>query len=108
VLGVADIVYHLSVSVGGGLTAHHAQHSGVALANQHAAAIRDGQSIRRSFPGRESLVDEFVVAERLGLDHAARLLAGEIAGPGLTDDELGGDVASVRKALLRLGRGAGA
>ena len=60
VLGVADVVYHLSVSVGGGLDAHHAQHAGVALANQHAAAIRDGQAIRHAFPGREALVDEFV------------------------------------------------
>jgi hypothetical protein len=105
VLGVADVVYHLSVSVGGGLTAHHAQHAGVALANQHAAAFRDGQSIRRAFPGREAWVDEFVVAERLGMAHSARMLAGAIAGPALTDTDLGGDLTDIRKALLRLGRG---
>jgi predicted heme/steroid binding protein len=105
VLGVADVVYHLSVSPGGGLGAHHAQHAGVALANQHASAIRDGQSVRRAFPGREALVDEFVVAERLGLEHSARLLAREIAGPALTAEDLAGDVASVRKALLRVGKG---
>lgn len=105
VLGVADVVYHLSVSPGGGLGAHHAQHAGVALANQHAAAIRDGQAVRRAFPGREALVDEFVVAERLGLVHSARLLAREIAGPALAEADLAGDVASVRRALLRVGRG---
>lgn len=105
VLGVADVVYHLSVSPGGGLGAHHAQHAGVALANQHAAAVRDGQAMRRSFPGREPLVDEFVVAERLGLVHSARLLAHEIAGPALTEADLAGDVPQLRRALLRIGRG---
>jgi hypothetical protein len=105
VLGVAEVAYHLSVSIGGGLTAHHAQHAGVALANQHAAAIRDGHAIRRYFAGREALVDEFVVAERLGLTHAARLLARAIAGSGLTPDDLAGDVPHVRKALVRLGKG---
>lgn len=101
VLGVADVVYHLSVSIGGGLTAHHAQHAGVALANQHAAAIRDGQAIRHAYPGREQLVDEFVVAERLGLAHSARLLATAIAGPSLSAEALAGDVAGLRRALLQ-------
>lgn len=106
VLGVADVVYHLSVSPGGGLGPHHAQHAGVALANQHAAAVRDGQAIRRAFPGRESLVDEFVTAERLGLVHAAHLLAREIAGPGAAlPDERATDLSGLRQALLRLGRG---
>lgn len=104
VLGVADVVYHLSVSPGGGLGPHHAQHAGVALANRHAAAVRDGQAIRHAFPGREALVDEFVVAERLGLAHAARLLAAQIA-PGLPADELAGDPESLRAALLAAGRG---
>ena len=104
VLGVADVVYHLSVSPGGGLGPHHAQHAGVALANLHAGAVRDGQAIRHAFPGREALVDEFVVAERLGLAHAARLLAAQIA-PSLTQDELGGDPESLRRALLAAGRG---
>ncbi len=46
VLGVPDVVYHLSVSPGGGLTPHHAQHAGTGLANQHAAVFhgaRHGQ-----------------------------------------------------------------
>ena len=104
VLGVADVIYHLSVSIGGGLTAHHAQHAGVALANQHAAAIRDGEAIRHAYPGKEHLVDEFGVAERLGLTHSARLLATAIAGPSLSADSLAGDVAGLRRALLRQAR----
>lgn len=106
VLGVADVVYHLSVSPGAGLGEHHAQHAGVALANQHAAALREGQSLRHLFPGREALVDEFVVADRLGLGHAAALLAREIGGPALTSVDPG-DTAALRAALLRLGRGPG-
>ncbi len=105
VLGVADVVYHLSVSIGGGLTVHHAQHAGVALANQHAAAVRDGQQLRRAFPGREALVDEFVRADRLDLPLSARLLAREIAGPALTDTELAGGLPALRAALLAVGRG---
>jgi hypothetical protein len=110
VLGVADVVYHLSVSIGGGLTAHHAQHAGVALANQHAAAIRDGQAIRHSYPGREHLVDEFVIAERLNLIHSAHLLAKEISngrvggrtapGAGAASDIATSKMATLRKALL--------
>ncbi|MEZ5094380.1 hypothetical protein [Nocardioides sp.] len=103
VLGIAEVVYHLSVSPGGGLSGHHAQHAGVALANRHAAAVRDGQAIRHAFPGREALVDEFVVAERVGLRHAARLLAAEIA-PSLSAAELAGDAEELRRALLTAGR----
>jgi len=105
VLGVADVVYHLSVSVGGGLTVHHAQHAGVALANQHAAAVRDGQSLRRAFPGREAWVDEFVRADRLDLPLSARLLAREIGGTALSDADLSGDLPALRAALLRVSRG---
>ncbi|MFZ2502230.1 MAG: hypothetical protein WAW88_06145 [Nocardioides sp.] len=107
VLGVADVIYHLSVSGGGGLTGHHAQHAGVALANQHAAAIRDADSLRRAYPARVSLVDEFAVCERLGLARAARLLAAEIGGPDLVDTLSGvalGDHAGLRRALLALAR----
>lgn len=104
VLGVADVVYHLAVSPGGGLGAHHAQHAGVALANLHAEAFREGQALRRLYPGREALVDELGVAERTGLTHAARLLAREIAGPGLSDADLTGDPAALRRALLQAGR----
>lgn len=123
VLGVADVVYHLSVSIGGGLTAHHAQHAGVALANQHAAAVRDRDALRHAFTGREELVEEFAVCERLGLVAAGGLLARAILGPppglppapglGVPQDEARaagmreleaaiatGDLSAVRKVLL--------
>src|ERR1700729_4487674 len=81
VIGGTDVIYHLSVAPGGGLTAHHAQHAGTGLANQHAAAVRDADTLRAALPGREELVDELAVAERLGLHHAVRLLAAQLA-PG--------------------------
>src|SRR5258706_359591 len=52
VLGISGVLYHLSVTPGGGLTAHHAQHAGTALVNEHAAAARDGESLRALLPGR--------------------------------------------------------
>ncbi|MEP7025770.1 MAG: hypothetical protein ABJB47_18605, partial [Actinomycetota bacterium] len=81
VLGVADVIYHLSVAPGGGLTPHHAQHAGTGLANQHAAAVRDADTLRAALRGREELVDEFAIAERLGMHHTVRLLAAALA-PG--------------------------
>lgn len=88
VLGVADTVYHLAVAIGGGLSAHHAQHSGVALANQHAKAARDLDRIRRALPQQARTVDELGACVRNGLDRAAALLAADLtagrvaAGPG--------------------------
>lgn len=78
VLGVADTLYHLTVAPGGGLTGHHAQHSGVALANLHAKTIRDLDRIRHALPGQQRTVDELGVCARLGLDRAAALLAAEL------------------------------
>lgn len=78
VLGVADTVYHLAVAVGGGLSAHHAQHSGVALANQHAKTVRDLDRIRRALPQQVRGVDELGVCVRTGLDLAAALLAADL------------------------------
>ena len=78
VLGIANAVYHLTVAGGGALTGHHAQHSGVALANQHSKALRDLDRIRRALPGRQHIVDELGVCARLGLDRAAALLAGDL------------------------------
>jgi hypothetical protein len=114
VLGIANVIYHLSVSPGGGLTPHHAQHAGTGLANQHAAACRDADTLRAALGGREELVDEFAVAERLGLHHAVRLLAAQLApgdpevaaaiaggGPGSTDSD-----AAIRRALVAWARGA--
>lgn len=78
VLGIANAVYHLTVAVGGGLSEHHARHSGVALANQHAKTFRDLERIRRAMPGGQRVVDELAVCARLGLDRAAALLAGDL------------------------------
>ena len=78
ILGVADTVYHLAVDVGGGLSAHHAQHSGVALANQHAKTVRDLDRLRRALPQQVRGVDELGACVRTGLDLAAALLATEL------------------------------
>lgn len=77
-LGVTDTVYHLAVAVGGGLGAHHAQHSGVALANQHARTGRDLERVRRALPHQIAGVDELGSCVRNGLDLAAALLAAEL------------------------------
>lgn len=78
ILGITDVVYHLTVSIGGGLGSHHAQHSGVALANGDARVHRDLERIRRALPDRSGLVDELATCVRLGLDRAAALLAAEL------------------------------
>ena len=78
ILGVSDTVYHLAVAVGGGLDAHNAQHSGVALANQHTKTTRDLDRIRQALPHRAGAVDELGVCVRNGLDLAAALLVGEL------------------------------
>ena len=107
-LGISDVLYHLSVTPGGGLTPHHAQHAGTALVNEHGAAARDGESLRALLPGRAGLVDELIAAERLGLHHSLRLLAGALAGG---DDAVAqaierGDDAAVRRAVLAAARSA--
>ncbi len=107
-LGIGDVLYHLSVTPGGGLTAHHAQHAGTALVNEHAAAARDGESLRALLPGRADLVDELITAERLGLHQSLRLLAGVLGGG---DEAVGeaiehGDDAAVRRAVLAAARSA--
>lgn len=77
-LGIVDTVYHLELSAGGGLSAHHAQHSGVALANQHAQRVRDTDRLRSALPRQAELVEELASCARLGLDRAAALLASEL------------------------------
>jgi hypothetical protein len=81
VIGVSDVLYHLSVSPGGGLTPHHASHAGTGLANQHAAAAREFAELRHRARGREELVDELAVATRQSLHHAVRALA-RLVAPG--------------------------
>jgi hypothetical protein len=105
-LGVSGVLYHVSVTPGGGLTAHHAQHAGTALVNEHAAAARDGESLRALLPGRTDLVDELIAAERLGLHHSLRLLAAALASADQAGAEAiaGDDDAAVRRAVLAAAR----
>lgn len=105
VLGIADTLYHLTVAVGGGLSGHHAQHSGVALANQHAKTSRDLDQIRRALPLQLGLVDELGACVRMGLDRAAALLAAELTSGRVAAD--GGGVpsaASLDAVLVHLTR----
>jgi hypothetical protein len=106
VIGVTDVIYHLSVAPGGGLSPHHAQHAGAGLANQHASASRDAATLRAALPGREALVGEFAAAEQLGLHHAVRLLAAAIApgDPGVADAAAGDDEVAIRRALVAWAR----
>lgn len=78
VLGITDTVYHLSVSPGGGLSEHHAQHSGVALANDHAGTWRDLEQLRHRLPRQSGWIDELAACVRLGLDRSAALLASDL------------------------------
>lgn len=80
VLGIHDTIYHLTVAPGGGLDVHHAQHSGVALANLHSRVGRDLERLRDALPLRAGTVDEFGACVRMGLDRAAALLAGDLTG----------------------------
>jgi hypothetical protein len=110
VIGITDVIYHLSVAPGGGLAPHHAQHAGTGLANQHAAAVRDADTLRAALRGREAIVDEFAVAERLGLHHAVRMLAAALApdNPDVARAAAGDDDTAIRRALVasaRPGRG---
>jgi hypothetical protein len=77
VLGVTDTVYHLTISLRA-LTGHHAQHSGVALANSHTTTGRNLERLRRALPHRASDVDELAACVRLGLNRAAALLAADL------------------------------
>ncbi len=105
-LGIGDVLYHLSVSPGGGLTPHHAQHAGTGLANEHAARARDGDSLRALLPGRADMVDELLTAERIGLHHSMRLLARVLAGddPRVAEAVTHGDDAAVRRSVLAAAR----
>ncbi|WP_157367810.1 hypothetical protein [Alloactinosynnema sp. L-07] len=100
VLGVSDTVYHLTVAVGGGLTAHHAQHSGVALANMHAKTARDTDRLRRALPHQVGLVDELAACVRIGLDRAAALLAADLTAGRVTPAP-GSTADSCLEAVLR-------
>jgi hypothetical protein len=81
VLGIRTWLYHLVASKASGLTPHHASHAGVALANGHAAAARDFDTMRRLArrPELARLVDEMEGAAGAGLIRAQALLAATLA-----------------------------
>jgi hypothetical protein len=81
VLGIRTWLYHLVASPTSGLTPHHAGHAGVALANGHAAAARDFETMRQrlSSPELARLVDEMEGAAHAGLVRAQALLAAALA-----------------------------
>jgi hypothetical protein len=99
VLGISDVVYHLTVSVGGGLTEHHAQHSGVALVNRHSSTARDLTRIRQAHPREGTLVAELETCVRLGLPRSAALLTREITS-GRVDLPAGTSTDACVAALL--------
>lgn len=84
-LGLASVVYHLTVPPGSGLTPHHAQHAGTGLAHTHASATRDYETLTHLVPSAASLIREMHATEVAGLDASALLLARAIAPD---DDEL--------------------
>ena len=101
VLGIADVVYHVSIAPGGGLSGHHAQHAGTGLANAHAAAARDFETMRSVAPSQRDVIDEFAAAQRLGLHRAAELLAGDLAPLNDTVSAIPGiDATALRRAVL--------
>jgi len=81
VLGIRTWLYHLVATPASGLTPHHAGHAGVALANGHAAAARDFDTMRRLArrPELARLVDEMEGAAGAGLVRAQALLAARLA-----------------------------
>lgn len=99
ILGISNTVYHLMVAVGGGLSGHHAQHSGVALANQQAKSARDLDTIRHALPRQLGAVNELGDCVRIGLDRAAALLTAELTSGRVIADG-GAPAASCLDAVL--------
>lgn len=104
VLGISTHLYHLVVQPGAALGAHHAGHTGTGLANAHAAAARDFETLRHLSPAVVDLVDEMEGASNAGLDRAQALLAREIAPENAAVGELAAstrpDLSEVRRTLL--------
>lgn len=100
-LGLAGVVYHLTVPPGGGLSPHHAQHAGTGLAHSHASASRDYDTLARLASGSGDLVREMSAAETAGLDAAVVLLARVLApdDPELADLPLSATPAAHARAL---------
>jgi hypothetical protein len=79
ILGLTGVVYHLTVPPGGGLTPHHALHSGTGLAHSHAAAARDYESMTALVPRHADLLAEMHTAETAGLQASVVLIAQHLA-----------------------------
>ena len=100
VLGVGTYLYHLVVEPGSQLTPHHATHAGTGLANAHATAARELETIRAHATGRQELADELAGATTAGLVRAQALLARELA-PGDPAVAAATDPAAIRAALVK-------
>jgi hypothetical protein len=79
VLGISTHLYHLVVQPGAALGPHHAGHTGTGLANAHAAAARDFETLRHLVTSEVDLIDEMEGAATAGLPRAQALLAREVA-----------------------------
>lgn len=108
-LGLSRVVYHLTVPPGGGLTPHHALHSGTGLAHSHAAASRDYDAIAALLPHRSELVSEMRAAEAADM-HASVVLLARYLQPGVPsiealDPSTAGSVEARRQLLTHLRSG---
>lgn len=107
-LGLSRVVYHLTVPPGGGLTPHHALHSGTGLAHSHAAASRDYDTIAALLPQRADLVSEMRAADAANMQASVVLLARYLQpdAPSIQAlDPVTADVVDVRRQLLACLRG---
>lgn len=111
VIGLRTHLYHLTLRPPAELGAHHAGHSGAALAGSHAAAAREFETIRRSIPAAQTAVAaEFEGAVLAGLPIAAGLLARALAPDDAAVTALGAQGADaqldgLRSAVLAAVRG---
>ncbi|MEA2058575.1 MAG: hypothetical protein U9O63_07630 [Actinomycetota bacterium] len=104
VLGLSTHLYHLVVQPGAALGPHHAGHTGTGLANAHAAAARDFETLRHLVTSRIGLIDEMQGAATAGLSRAQALLAREVAPQDAAVADLAGvprpDPTEIRRTLI--------
>lgn len=99
-LGIPATLFHLTVSPGSGLSAHHAQHAGTGLAHAHARASIDYRSIAALLPQKEQAVRELAATETADLALAHSFLAESIVDGGALDGLEPGDYEDIRRAVL--------
>lgn len=102
ILGLTGVVYHLTVPPGGGLTPHHALHSGTGLAHSHAAAARDYEALTALAPRQADLIAEMHAAETAGLQACVVLMAQHLAPRNTTVLDLQPGATSAVDARRRL------